>query len=95
MQELQGELRDSNEIPAVAVFSSNSTLRETLIASVAKEIAALTAILGVGSEVSPGIPAAVGKAVRAFVTIQTDADIGAAVTAIGTSLRPSWPYSSS
>ncbi|AIY03234.1 hypothetical protein ART_3635 [Arthrobacter sp. PAMC 25486] len=91
VQKLQGEFRDSDEIPAVVVFSSNSTLNETRIASISKAIAALTSIPGVGTEVSPGIPSEDGRAVQAFVPIQADADIGAAVTAIGTSLRAAVP----
>lgn len=91
VQKLQGEFRASDEIPAVVVFASNSTLNETRIASISKAIAALTSIPGVGTEVSPGIPSEDGRAVQAFVPIQADADIGAAVTAIGTSLRAAVP----
>ncbi|MBP2414206.1 RND superfamily putative drug exporter [Arthrobacter stackebrandtii] len=87
VQKLLGEFRDSDEIPAVVVFSSTAALDKTDIAAVSQEIAKLPQIPGVGADLSPGIPSEDGRAVQAFVPIQADADIGAVVTAIGTSLR--------
>lgn len=91
VQKLLGEFRDSDEIPAVVVFSRDGALTRTDIAAVSREIAKLPQIPGVGAGLSPGIPSEDGRAVQAFVPIQADADIGAAVTAIGTSLRAAVP----
>lgn len=91
VQRLLGEFRDSDEIPAVVVFSSDAALGKTDIAAVSRGIAKLPEIPGVGAGVSPGIPSEDGRAVQAFVPIQSDADIGSAVTAIGTSLGAAIP----
>lgn len=91
VQKVLGEFRDSDEIPAVVIFSSDAALGKNDTAAVSKEIEKLRDIPGVGAEVSPGIPSEDGRAMQAFVPIQADADIGVVVDAIGTALRDSAP----
>ena len=91
VQKLLGEFRDSDEIPAVVVFSSGAALDETDIAAVSREVSRLPGIPGVGAGVSPGIPSKDGRAVQAFVPVQANADIGSVVDAIGASLRDAAP----
>lgn len=91
VQILQGAFRDSDEIPAVVVFSSPDTLSQGDIAAVSEAISGLSGVAGVGADVSPVIPSEDGHALQAFVPIQSDADVGEAVTEIGDSLRSAVP----
>ncbi len=91
VQKLLSDFRDSDEIPAVLVFSSTDTLSPNDIAAVSEQVSELTKIAGVGQDVSPAIPSKDGRALQAFVPIQSDADIGEIVTTIGTTLRASAP----
>ncbi len=91
VQLLLGEFRESDEIPAIVVFSSTGALTPEDIASVSQGIESLPAIPGVGARVSPGIPSEDGLAVQAFVPIQSGAEIADTVTAIGDTLRGAVP----
>lgn len=91
VQKLLGEFNDSDSIPAIIVFASESTLSESELTSISDEIAALPKIEGVGAEVSPALPSKDGLAVQAFVPVKSASEIGDVVTAIGDSLRASAP----
>ncbi|HET8928120.1 MAG TPA: efflux RND transporter permease subunit [Microbacterium sp.] len=91
VQALLGEFSDSDAIPAIVVFSSDTALSEDQLAAISDRVAALPSIDGVGAEVSPALPSEDGLAVQAFVPIDSDAEIGEIVGEVGDQLRAEAP----
>ncbi|MEV1291200.1 efflux RND transporter permease subunit [Pseudonocardia sp. NPDC049635] len=91
VQELLGGFRDTDEIPAIVVVAAPSTLSAEQLTAVSDAVAALSAIDGVGAEVSPALPSEDGLAVQAFVPISADAEIGEVVDEIREQLRAGVP----
>ena len=91
VQRLLGEFDDSGAIPAIIVFVSDDPLTEAQLTAISDDLASLPNSPGVEAEISPAIPSEDGRAVQAFVPIQSNADIGDTVASIGDSLRASAP----
>ena len=91
VQRLLGEFSESDAIPAIVVFASDSPLTEAQLAAISDALAALPDTPGVEAEISPPLPSEDKRAVQAFVPIQSDSEIGDVVAAIGESLAESTP----
>jgi RND superfamily putative drug exporter len=91
VQQLLGEFNDSDAIPSIVVFVSDSKLDEDQLAAIDDAIAATPDIEGVSDEVSPAIPSEDGKAVQAFIPVSSDADLGDTVSALEAALQDSAP----
>jgi RND superfamily putative drug exporter len=91
VQELLGEFRDSDEIPAIAVFTSDEELTEQELSTITDAVADATSIDGVGDDISPALPSEDGKAVQAFIPISGDADLGDVTAELGDELRAAAP----
>ncbi|MCB1297419.1 MAG: MMPL family transporter [Microthrixaceae bacterium] len=91
VQKMLGEFNDSSAIPAVIVFASDTTLTDAQRTEISNALTDLPSIPGVQPEISPGIPSEDGRAVQAFVPINTDAAIGDVVSAVSDSLRAAMP----
>ncbi|XPP25451.1 MAG: MMPL family transporter [Leucobacter sp.] len=69
VQQQLGEFNDSDSIPAVVVFTSETELSEDRLDALGEAVAGLTGIAGVDDGVSPLIPSEDGRAAQAFVPI--------------------------
>ncbi|MBO9625854.1 MAG: MMPL family transporter [Microbacterium sp.] len=91
VQELLGSFTDSDAIPAIAVFASDSALSTGDLTAISDVVASATDVAGVADEVSPAIPSDDGRAVQAFVPIRSDAELADTVEALATHLRADLP----
>ncbi|HMQ64675.1 MAG TPA: efflux RND transporter permease subunit [Arachnia sp.] len=91
VQALLGEFNDSDAIPAIVLFTSEAELAPEAVEAITQQVADLPALEGVADEVSPAIPSEDGLALQAFVPIDSSADIGEVVTAVGEQLRAEVP----
>ncbi|MFS0854629.1 MMPL family transporter [Microbacterium sp. 179-I 3D4 NHS] len=91
VQELLGEFRDSDEIPAIAVFTSDQELTDDELAEIADAVADAASLDGVGEDVSPALPSDDGKAVQAFIPIRGDAELSDVTAELGAELRAEAP----
>ncbi len=91
VQQLLGEFNDSDAIPAVLVFTSEKELSDAQINDIADAIAALPEIEGVTGDISPPIPSDDGRALEAFVPIDSGADIGEVIGAVSQQLTDAMP----
>ncbi|MFJ2370964.1 MMPL family transporter [Microbacterium sp. NPDC087665] len=91
VQELLGEFRDSDEIPAIAVFTSDAELTDAEISTITDAVADTTSIEGVGDDVSPALMSEDGAAVQAFIPISGDAELKDVVAELGDELRATAP----
>ncbi len=91
VQRLLGEFAESGAIPAIIVYASDGPLDEATLATISDDLAGLRGTPAVLGEISPAIPSADGLAVQAFVPVDSEGDVGEAVTAIGDALRASAP----
>ena len=79
VQQLAGEFNDSDDIPAIVVFSSDSELTDEDLAIIEEEAAGVTELEGIGGDVSPALPSEDGLAVQLFVPISAEDSLGEAV----------------
>lgn len=86
VQQRLSEFRDSDDIPAVLVFTSKEALSEEDLGNITALVEDLRSLPGVQEGISPVIPSADGYAAEAFVPIDSAGDIGAAVQAISAQL---------
>ncbi|MFF1538718.1 MMPL family transporter [Microbacterium sp. NPDC058269] len=91
VQKLLGEFNDSDSIPAIAVFTSDDTLTAAELDAISEAVADAPKIEGVGDDVSPALPSDDGRAVQAFIPIDSDAELADATTALGDELRAAVP----
>ncbi len=91
VQKLLGDFRDSESIPAVLVFTSESKLDEPTIAALQAELDSISTLKGVDSGTSPLIPSKDMQAVQAFVPINSSGDIGDVVDSIRNTLTKNLP----
>lgn len=91
VQELIGEFRTSDDIPAIVLFSSEDPLSEAQVSAITEQIADLSSIEGIGDEVSPAIPSDDGLAMQVFVPIDAESSIGDVVNQLSQTLRESAP----
>jgi len=91
VQQLLGEFNDSDSIPAIAVFTSNDVLTSSELDAISDAVADAPNVEGVGDDVSPALPSEDGKAVQAFIPIESDAELADATAALGDELRGAVP----
>lgn len=91
VQELQGEFTDSDSLPAVTVFVSDTEVTDDQLDEISQILETLPDIQGVDDEVSPAVPSDDDLAVQAFVPINSEADTGDVVAEVGDELDSSVP----
>ncbi|WP_223622026.1 MMPL family transporter [Microbacterium sp. EST19A] len=91
VQKLLGEFNDSDSIPAIAVFTSEDELSASDLDAISDAVADAPAVEGIGDDVSPALPSDDGRAVQAFIPIQSDAELADATAALGEELRAAVP----
>ncbi|MFF7293314.1 MMPL family transporter [Microbacterium sp. NPDC008134] len=91
VQELLGEFRDSDEIPAIAVFTSETELTDAEIAAITDAVADTPSLDGIGEDVSPALVSDDGLAVQAFIPISGDAEVKDVTVELGDELRAAAP----
>ncbi|MGS0563195.1 MMPL family transporter [Microbacterium aurugineum] len=91
VQQLLGEFNDSDSIPAIAVFTSDDALTSSELDAISDAVADAPNVEGVGDDVSPALPSEDGKAVQAFIPIESDAELADATVALGDELRGAVP----
>jgi RND superfamily putative drug exporter len=91
VQKLLGEFNDSDSIPAIAVFTSDEKLTQTQLDAISDAVAAAPDVEGVGEDVSPALPSDDGRAVQAFIPIDSDAELADTTAALGDELRTGVP----
>jgi len=91
VQKLLGQFNDSDSIPAIAVFTSDDELTASELDAISDAVADAPDVEGVGDEVSPALPSDDGRAVQAFIPIDSDAELADATAALGDELRAAVP----
>ncbi|GGM56431.1 MMPL family transporter [Microbacterium saperdae] len=91
VQKLLGEFNDSEAIPAIALFTSEQKLTDAELETISDAVADAPSVEGVSTDVSPALPSDDGKAVQAFIPIESDAELADATEALGTQLREAVP----
>ncbi|MEZ5189420.1 MAG: MMPL family transporter, partial [Schumannella sp.] len=91
VQALTGEFNDSTGVPAIIVFISEGALTDDQLGQLGDALEDASHIEGVGSEASPVIPSDDRLAAQAFVPIDSEGDLDAAVAKLGDELRASVP----
>nr|WP_201471443.1 MMPL family transporter [Microbacterium hydrocarbonoxydans] len=91
VQELLGEFRDSDTIPAIAVFVGDGELSEDDVQVITDAVADAPSVEGVSDDVSPALTSDDGQAVQAFIPIDGDAELADTVAALGDELRGTAP----
>lgn len=91
VQQLLGEFNDSDSLPAIAVFTSDDALTSSELDAISDAVADAPNVEGVGDDVSPALPSEDGKAVQAFIPIESDAELADATAALGDELRGAVP----
>ena len=91
VQQLLGAFNDSDSIPAVAVFTSEDDLTDAELEAISDAVEQASDVEGVGADVSPALPSDDGRAVQAFIPIESDAELAEATTALGEELRQAVP----
>ncbi|MGD8214176.1 MMPL family transporter [Aestuariimicrobium sp. Y1814] len=91
VQELRAEFSDSESIPAILVFTSETPLTEDQIAAMNSQVSALTSVTGVEQGSSPAIPSEDGLALQAFVPLDPEAELADVVDEVSQVLRDGAP----
>src|SRR5690625_332362 len=91
VQALQDEFTDSEGIPAVVLFVGEEDLTEQQLGAIEQQLESIGELDGIEDQVSPPIPSEDGLAAQAFIPINTDADTGDVVAALGDELRAEAP----
>jgi RND superfamily putative drug exporter len=91
VQKILGEFNDSDSIPAIAVFTSEGALTAAELDTISDAVADAPKVEGVGDDVSPALPSDDGRAVQAFIPIDSDAELADVTTALGDELRAAAP----
>lgn len=91
VQNLLGEFNDSDSIPAIAVFTSDDELSTAELDAISDAVADAPKVEGVGDDVSPALPSDDGRAMQAFIPIDSDAELADTTTALGDELRAAVP----
>ncbi|MCP1430732.1 RND superfamily putative drug exporter [Microbacterium foliorum] len=91
VQKLLGAFTDSDAIPAIAVFVGDGELSESDLQTISDAVADAPSTEGVSADVSPALSSDDGRAVQAFIPIESDAELADAVDALGAQLREAAP----
>lgn len=86
-----GEFLGDGSIPAIVVFSSDSTITAGELQSISDSVEAAAQNPGVNGEVSPVIPSEDGKAAQVFVPIDAEGEVSDTVEALSEELNDSAP----
>ncbi|SHJ51473.1 putative drug exporter of the RND superfamily [Tessaracoccus bendigoensis DSM 12906] len=79
VQEMLGDFRQSDAIPAIVLFTSEQPLNESELAAISDVLAEVEDTPGVSEGISPAIASEDGLAAQAFVPIDSDAELGQVV----------------
>ncbi|WP_456284486.1 MMPL family transporter [Microbacterium sp. JZ101] len=90
VQQRLSDFTDGDAIPAVVVFSSDEPLDGDALAAIDDRLAAAADLPAV-DEVSPAIPSEDEFAAQAFVPVSSEADLGEAISELGSTLRDGLP----
>ena len=91
VRSLLTEFSDSDSIPAIVVFASEDALSDADVESISAQLEDLAGSDGIAEGVSPALPSEDGRAVQAFVPIDSDAELRPVVASLGDSLRSAAP----
>ncbi|KNY06243.1 MMPL family transporter [Microbacterium sp. GCS4] len=91
VQKLLADFRDSDTIPAIAVFVGDASLTDAELQTISDAVADAPSVEGVSADVSPALTSDDGEAVQAFIPISGDAELADTVTALGEELRAAAP----
>lgn len=90
-QELIKQFNDSEAIPAIVLFVSDTQLTNKDMQAIADSLENVAKIAGVAPEMSPAISAEDGMAAQVFVQIESDAKISEVVNQISATLQSKTP----
>lgn len=90
VQQQVGEFTGTDAIPAVVVYTSDSAISPTDIASISDALANID-IPGVADSQSPVIPSEDGRALQTFMFVEKDAEVADAVTALSDKVAETAP----
>lgn len=91
VQEIQDEFTDSDAIPAIAVFVSDTDIPQAQVDDLTEMVEGLPAVAGVEDDVSPPIPSEDGRAVQAFIPIDSAVETADVVSEISAELDSNAP----
>lgn len=91
VQALRGEFSTADGIPAIVIFTADQALTPQQISTIQRQVADLPTVAGVEQQVSPAIPSQDGRAVQAFVPLNTDAKLSTVVDQVSRTLRDGAP----
>ena len=90
VQQLQSQFVASDTLPAIVVYQRTGGLTKADLSAISDAVGTVKSIDGVGN-VSPVVPSKDGQAAEVFVPIDAQADIGAAVSSLRTTLAQAAP----
>lgn len=91
VQAMLGRFAESDAIPAVVVFVGSRTLTEQQVGQLRGVASSLSTIPGVSGQISPLIASKDGRALEAFVPIDSHAEVGDVVHAVSAHLSAGAP----
>ena len=91
VQKVLGDFRDSDSIPAVLIFTSDSKINDTTMAALQTELDSISQLDGVDSRTSPLLPSEDGHAAQAFVPINSSGEIGDVVDSMRNAIGKNLP----
>jgi len=91
VQKLLPGFNEPGRIPAIVVFTAETKLNPEQTKEVSAALQGLKGRPGVVGEISPAIPSKDGKAVQAFVSIDSSSEVGAVVEEVRNDLRQKAP----
>ena len=91
VQQMLPGFNEQDRIPAIVLFSSDTALGQDQTREITAALKALKGREGVAGDISPAIPSEDGKAVQAFVSIDSSAEVGAVVEDLRQDLRQTVP----
>ncbi len=91
VQKVLGDFRDSDSIPAVLIFTSDSKINDTTMAALQTELDSISQLDGVDSRTSPLLPSEDGHAAQVFVPINSSGEIGDVVDSMRNAIGKNLP----
>ncbi|MDQ0709543.1 RND superfamily putative drug exporter [Arthrobacter woluwensis] len=91
VQQLLPAFNEPDRIPAIVLFTADSALTQDQTTRISAALQDLKGPQGVAGDISPAIPSEDGKAVQAFVSIDSTSEVGAVVEELRQDLRQNTP----
>lgn len=91
VQGILGDFNDSEAIPAIVVYASETELTPQQLGEINEQVAALSGLEGITGEVSPIIPSEDGVAAQAFIPIDAGGEIADTVERLEADLESKAP----